>query len=378
MEFEKINRNGVSPMYEQVKKTILEKVKQGDYKPGEMIPTERELCEKTGVSRHTVRKAISELVEDGYLFRVQGHGTFVYDEDNIPLDLEHSTVGVILPLSEGEYDREILRGVDEIIKENEFSLTFSSSGDNSESEEKSIKRLLKRGVDGFVIMPAADEQDKNIIKRLKAEGIPFVLVDRKISNCETDCVMSSNTEGGYLATKHLIELGYERIAFVQDVKSEISSIKDRFQGYKQALEEYDIEFEQNLHLILENQEKEIQKNIYQFIKLEKPEAIFAHNDKNALRIYKVCREKGINIPGELSLVGYDNIEAGKHLETPLTTVAQYPYEMGKLAAERLLERIKAQKGEGREYYKQIYYPVELKVKESTCPANEMKKNRKFV
>ncbi|MFW5985695.1 MAG: GntR family transcriptional regulator [Halanaerobiaceae bacterium] len=368
MEFNKISRNGIKPLYKQIKELILENIKEGNLSEGEMLPTERILCEKTGVSRHTIRKGVSELVEEGVLYRVQGKGTFVFEESGLSsYETESNTIGVILPLnSDGGYERKILNGIDEIIRKNDFNLNFSASNDVFDIEKKSIKKFIAEGVAGLIIMPTEEQEDSEMIKKLKRDNIPFVLVDRKVPGFDMDCVMSSNTDGGYKATEHLIKRGHQKIAFVQGREMNLSSLKDRFEGYKKALSDYGIPYNKKMRLVFDSYVEEKMRNkIYQFIKQKSPEAVFALNDDIALKVYKVCRQNDIEIPEQLSLVGFDDIEAGKHIEVPLTTVAQYPCEMGKLAARRLLEKLEKGTAGQPEIYKQIYYPVQLIIRKST-------------
>ncbi len=232
---ENLDRSKDVPLYKQVEGYIFEKIQSGIYLKGKVIPTERELSENFEVSRYTIRRAITELVYQGYLYRVQGNGTFVFDKEFGKRRKSNKIIGIIAPSFKEEYHVKIVNGVEEYAWENGYILAFSSSDEDFIKEAENIQRMKDSGVAGLIILPAEDQEDSTAISDLKSEKFPFVLVDRRLDDCETDCVMSDNIEGGYRVTEHLIKLGHEKIIFVKEVYSKISTIHDRVQGYKKAL-----------------------------------------------------------------------------------------------------------------------------------------------
>jgi GntR family transcriptional regulator of arabinose operon len=239
-----------------------------------------------------------------------------------------------------------------------------NSNNDYRKEAENIYRMKKEGVKGLIIMPAEDQKDSNAISDLKKEGFPFVLVDRRLQDCETNCVMSDNIEGAFSAVEHLIQLGHNKIAFLKNNYEQTSSIIDRIIGYKKAIEEYSI----NKKLIFSydsNSDRESKNNeIFKIIKENSITAILSMNDYVALDILKMCRNKDISIPNDLSLVGFDNLDLLKHLEVPMTTVAQHPFEIGSLAAEMLTEKISEEKE--TKFITQNFYPTNLIIRNSTC------------
>ena len=361
----KINRDLDKPLYQQVKDYILKNINNDKYPSGEVIPTERELSESFEVSRYTVRRAITELVHAGYLYRVQGKGTFVYDGQHGRGKTNHNIIGVIAPTFEEEYYIKIINGIEKYIWDFGYTLAFSSSNDDYVREAENIQRMKENKIAGLIILPAEDQEDSTAISDLKSEDFPFLLIDRRLDDCETDCVMSDNIKGGYLAAEHLIKLGHEKIAFVKEEYSKTSSIHDRILGYKKALKDYGIEFNPDLVFSI-NKEKQnretIFKNIHNFIKKQKPTAIISIHDYLAINyLLKVCADKNIKVPKDISIVGFDNLEAGKHLSTPLTTVTQYPDKIGANSARLILDKVENE----TDLIHQIYCPVDLISREST-------------
>jgi GntR family transcriptional regulator, arabinose operon transcriptional repressor len=366
MDADVINRNINKPIYKQIEDVILTGIKNDKYKAGEVIPSERELSEKLNVSRYTIRKAIEELVNKGYLYRKQGNGTFVYGKE--PSKARKSNqIGVILPYQKG-VGTEIMQGIEMAVQETNYRLTVFNSSNDTVKEVEGIQMMKKEGVDGLIIYPADGQKDSNIISDLKRERFPFVLIDRRLQYCETDCVMSDNIEGAYQGTEYLIKLGHERIAFITN-EFIFSSIEDRILGYKSALNRHEIGFDNELLFSYKEglDRKEINTRLYDFINAKKPTAIFALHDTIALDIVKMCRERDISIPEDLSLICFDHTDIVKHLEVPLTTVIQLTKEIGYKAVKLLIDKIS---NKNNKTIQQIYFPTEFIIRGSCIKRNK--------
>ncbi|MDN5343467.1 GntR family transcriptional regulator [Oceanotoga sp. DSM 15011] len=362
-----INEN--KPLYIQIKEYILQRIKDGTYKPEEVIPTERALCSELDVSRQTVRRAIQDLVYEGYLYRVQGAGTYVFDK-KLNESKKSNNIGVILNRTADELESKLLSGIESYIEKHGYTLTFMNSNEDYRKEAENIQKLKNNGVAGIIIMPSENQQDSSAISDLKDENYPFVLVDRKIKNCETDAVVSDNIDGAFQATKHLIDLGHQKIVFIKNRYTITSSIQDRITGYKKALKEYGFEDDEILFLSYNENEKnddQIYDEIYEYITKNKITGIVALNDYIGLLIVKMARKKNLKIPKDFSIVGFDNNEVVKHIEVPLTTIAQFPEKIGYHAAELLIQKINNKNSNdlSSRMVHQIYYPTKLIIRSST-------------
>lgn len=227
-----LNNNGL--LYKEVKQYILERIENGEFKTGESIPVERNLCKQLEVSRSTTRKAIQELVEQDYLYRVQGKGTFVSESPNSHQDF----IGIVLPNCNSNMEMKILNGIQKKIINTKYKMMFLDSKNDSNREAENIKQLKHNGAAGLIRLPALSEKHSITISNLKNEQIPFVLLDRKLKDCDTDSVMSDNKEAGFRAAEHLIKMGHKRIAFITHKFKEASSVNDRIVGYKRGLKEH--------------------------------------------------------------------------------------------------------------------------------------------
>ncbi len=361
-------------LYQTVKDYIVDKINKNEYKASEAIPAERELCKILDVSRYTVRKAIKELVKEGYLYRVQGNGTFVFDREHHHLQ-SNNFIGVILPQCKYEMEINILKGVQDILRENNYGLVFMDSENDYKIEAETIQTLKSEGAAGLIIEAAENQKDSTAISDLKSENFPFVLVDRQLRDCETDCVLSDNIEAGYQAAEYLIRLGHEKIAFIKHTSVHTSTIVDRIRGYRNALLDYGIDFESvytldagELFIEEDNLMKfnpEIINSLTEYLKGNGITAVITINDFTALDVFKICREADIKVPDQLSVISFDDLDIIKRLEVPLSTVAQPSRKIGRKAAEILVEKIKESGNEDRDYYTQIFYRTKL-IERSSC------------
>ena len=351
-------------MYQQVREYILQKIRDNAFPPGESITPERDLCKELNVSRSTVRLAIQDLVQKGYLYRVQGNGTFVFSKDQFSGKKERK-IGVILDYCDRELEARMLSGIEAGLAGRGYSLSYRSSGNDYKKEAENIQYFKNEGVMGLIILPAEDQRNSTTIADLQGEGFPFVLIDHRLQNLHTDCVMSDNIAGGYLATEYLIGLGHERIAFIKNRFTSTSSIEDRITGYRKAMDEYDLEIPEHAIFSYDSNQDEtaIYQQLHDYIAAHKPTAVVALHDYVALHILKMGKRHGLGVPEDLSVIGFDNLRFTKHLETALTTVAQFPVEIGQQAAGLLLSKLESA-AEPRELIRQIYYPVQLKERES--------------
>ncbi len=229
----------------------------------------------------------------------------------------------------------------------------------SQFSKNSIPRfLLENNVDGIIF---AGKVNQRYVRYVEEMGLPYIFADYDLSSKKVSAVMIDNVRGGEIATEHLISLGYKKIAFIGgDI--EHPSIRGRLEGYKMALERAGISCEENLCITDEpdtriiNGYKACEKLLAKF----KPEAIFAANDAMAIGCMRFLKEKGIKIPDEVAIVGFDDIEACIHIEPRLTTIRVDKEELGIMAIRRLVEMINSPEiGISR-----TYVPVELVVRES--------------
>lgn len=325
-------------LYTQLVRQLRAKIESGEWGPGARVPSEIELAREYGISRGTVRQAMVRLHSDGLLERAPGKGTYVANRTHVAQML----IGVVLPYESDMLALEILVGSEKAARQEGYHVIFSQTNDDLQIQTQDIQQMREKGVAGLVIFPATDiTQDETII-RLHAEGFPFVLVDRYFPDLDTDAVVVDNFDGAYQATRHLIELGHERIGFLTPGSLDTTSIHDRFEGYRQALADHHLAYDDTLfHLYkgLMQTDKGLTSLRTMLRSPKRPTAFFAVTDLLALRLLEAAQREQLDVPEDLSIVGFDDIQQASLISVPLTTVAQPRIEIGIRAAEVLIERI---------------------------------------
>jgi DNA-binding LacI/PurR family transcriptional regulator len=336
-----IDKSSPIPSYFQLQTWLSEQIQQGVFKINDKIPTEEELVQLTGLARATVRQAIQNLTNMGYLIRKNGLGTFVTIPQVSPPN--QIIIGIIVPDIRSGYAPELARGAEDEAARNKHSLILCSSDDLFVKAEFHANRLIENKVSGVIFVPTSSSDDKNkiIIKKFQDKNIPVVLADRTIHNYEIDHVTTDNFDGAYKLTKYLISKGHKKIAFVY---SNISGPERlRFEGYKKALAENQIPFKSSIVVSHSGpfNEEQFSKYAATILKQKKKiTAIFAAHDRIALTFYMIAREMNVSFPEDLSIVGYDDLQ----FETiSLTTMHQPIYEMGIESIKLINARIKGEK-----------------------------------
>lgn len=325
-------------------------------RPGSRLPSELDLAERYAISRGTVRQAMNVLVNEGLVERVAGKGTFVRGTDSAAAAL----IGVILPSVRDTLAIDILGGVEQTAKQHDYHVIFAQTEEQPEQQASDIRRMREQRVAGLILFPLTNLSHDPAVEDVVNDGIPVVLVDRYFPGLATDVVAVDNLGGGYLATRHLIELGHRRIGFVAAASMHTTSIRDRFEGYRRALAEHGLAYNarQLLYYPLEANPDDLAAYLRA---LERPSALFVSNDFTAMRVMRMAAELGIGVPENLALVGFDNIREAGELGIPLTTIAQSGRQIGKRACELLIARVE---NPGKPYQHE-FLPVELIVRRSS-------------
>jgi LacI family transcriptional regulator len=311
-------------------------------------PTQEDVARLAGVSRATVsyvinersggRIKISEETRQRVWAAVKELG---YQPNVLARSLrrgETNTIGVIVPDSANPFFAEVARGIEDTGFEQGYSVILCNSDGDLDKELLYTSVLAEKQVDGILFV-AAGESAENI-RALQARRIPVVVVDRAIPDTDVDSVLTRNARGGWLATRHLIDLGHRCIGCIVG-PSDLTPSAERVTGYQQALGEAGIHVDETLIAKGDFQFESGHRAMRQFLAMrDPPTAIFACNDLMAVGAIGVAVEMGWMVPADLSVVGFDDVRLASFGNPPLTTVVQPKYEMGVMAATMLLERMR--------------------------------------
>ncbi|MBC7217460.1 MAG: LacI family DNA-binding transcriptional regulator [Candidatus Caldatribacterium sp.] len=273
-------------------------------------------------------------------------------------------IGLVLPNIMNPFFLSILKGVEDAAIDNGYVVVFCESDNKKRKESTYFQIFEERWVDGVIFSGVDnDSEEERYIRSLHERGIPVVLIDREIEGYFTNAVMIDNKGAAFSATTYLLELGHKKIATIVGPQK-IRIFAKRFEGYKLALEKYGVKLDPKLvveeDLSVEGGSRAIQKLLSQGLTFT---AVFAHNDLMAIGCMKELQRNGIAIPGDVSVVGFDDIPLALLVTPSLTTVAQPAYEMGVEAVSLIKKSIEG--GGGME--SKVILPTKLVLRESVAP-----------
>ena len=338
-------------VYGAMEDDLMRQIRSGALGAGDCILSENELSRKYNISRVSVRRGIARLAQKGLLRRAPGKGTFVTGPDGEEVSTGRATLSFIVPDIEDIFISELHRGMEEACGKMGYEVIVQSCDCRPEKENQRLMRLKDQPVGGAVIFPNWGRFNTDAIFYLKQNNVPFVLIDRYFRDIDADYVVVDNLKGACDAVGHLVKLGHKRIAHLCGVPC--TANEDRCEGYKQGLAKAGICYDPGLvrqiapdHTSGSSRFEPDDVGGYvetkKILALKKrPTAIFAGNDYLAIGALKAIKEAGLRVPKDIALVGFDDLKISALLETPLTTVRQPKREMGKKAAEILIEKIKA-------------------------------------
>ena len=367
-----ISSDSYIPKYEQLKRILRQKIKSKEYKLGQAIPSMQQMPDIFKVSKHTVIRAVTDLVQEGLLYKEQGRGTFVKEIATRKSKKKNAKIiSFIVHNIRDYFISEICRGVESAAREKGYHVIISNSDCSIEKETENIRRLEETNASGAIIYPFGRENAEEIFK-LKQDNYPFVLVDMFFKDIKTNHVVVDNSKGGFLAVKHLTDLGHTRIGFIGFLES--STGFGRFEGYKEAISRTGIAYDDNLvidiphNIALETIGREEEKvgrqgEIDRLLNLkDRPTAVFCGNDFTAIGVIKRLQELGLRVPEDIAVVGFDDLPISSMISVPLTTVSQPKYEIGKVACEILINKIE---GNASSELKEIVLDTKLIVRDSS-------------
>lgn len=331
--------------YRLVQENVRQRILTGEWAAGAKIPSERELEKDLQISRLTVSKGLSHLVAEGLLVRRRGLGTYVSDPSG-GVATGRKLVKFISPVGRDEGRPSVRHGILEGMYEALASQGFHVGVDFYRRAIEQVYRL-KQDSDpshaGFVIWYEAGNENLDELMRLRKDGYPFVLVDAHPMDLAADHTATDNGHGGRAVVEYLADLGHKRIGYVSRATHR-SSLRDRQAGFLQGLLGRGLPFDSSSVVTLkgwgEEALLEVPAAIDAFLTLpNRPTALFFCNDDLAFAAMDYLQSRGVRVPEDMSIVGFDDVDRAAYNTIPLTTVHQDFFEMGKASAEILLRRL---------------------------------------
>jgi GntR family transcriptional regulator, arabinose operon transcriptional repressor len=336
------------PKYQQIYNALHGEIVGGTVKSGERLPSEAELVKTFGASRITVSRALRDLQQAGLIERRAGSGTYVLGTRRHPR-AQALSFGLLVPeLGETEILEPICQGIANAPAAREHAIVSGGVANGPEHKEEiawaRCRQYIDRRVAGVFfapleLTPGKDAANSRITAALKKAGIPIVLLDRPVQpygwRDDHDLVGIDNRRAGYRITEHLLRAGSRRLAFASLLNA-APTVDARRAGYHEALHRYGAPVEAGLTLEVDPEDRE---RVRRFMVEEHPDAIVCANDRTAALVMQTLLSLGCAIPGDVRIVGIDDVPYASLLPVPLTTLRQPCHEIGVAAMAAMLDRV---------------------------------------
>lgn len=308
--------------------------------------TLKEIASNFGVSISTVSKAINdsheisqELKKKIQEFAREHH----YVPNQIALSLlKKSTknIGVIVPNILNYFFTQVFYGIESTANQRGYHIISCTSNESFLKEVKTMELFGTGTVDGVILSLSEETQAKNDIQHLTEfmdTQIPLVMFDRVAESIDCDKVIVDDLEAGYKTTKYLFETGCKKIAIVSTIfNSSVGAL--RIEGYKKALEEESVTYDDRLNVKV-NKEDDLELLMSFLLDHDGIDAIIALDEMTAVDVLNILKSKNIEVPGQISIIGFTNGRLSKYVSPALTMVSQHGKYIGELTANILIDRI---------------------------------------
>jgi DNA-binding LacI/PurR family transcriptional regulator len=278
------------------------------------------------------------------------------------------TIGVIVPDLAYHFFASVIKGIEEEAIARGYSLLLTQTSELYERELTNVQNLSRGQVEGFIVSISQETTDFEHLKRLQRKGIPLVFFDRDADEINVPKVMVDNVGAAYEATKHLIENGSKRIAFLAG-PSNVTVSNLRQSGYEKAIQDSGLILDESLVVHGNyNLEQAIELTNELFELKNPPDGLVVVSDRLALGAIAALRKKNIRIPEDVAIVSFNDEPICSIVTPTLSSVAQPTFEMGKMAITLLINQIENPDGIGKPEVK--VFKTELKIRESSLRVNK--------
>ncbi|WP_405222214.1 LacI family DNA-binding transcriptional regulator [Dokdonia sp. Asnod1-B02] len=333
------------------------------------------IAKELDVSISTVSKALrdsAEISEDTRQKIKAFAKLYNYKPNNIALSLKNRktrTIGIIIPQIVHHFFTTVIRGVEQMAREHNYNVIITLSNNDFDKEVLNMELLANGSTDGFILSLSKETMQKDDFRHLTEaidQGMPVVMFDRIVDEIPCDKVLIDDREGAKLGVNHLIRTGCKKIAIIT-TDDYITIGKLRTKGYIEALESAGIKIDTDLILKLDaidDLSDKTMARIKHFLKGKDIDGVFTINEIFAVTAAKYIMEAGKSIPNDVGIVSFSDGELSKHFVPSLTTVSQHGEQMGRKAAELLINKLERPEEEIEEYTT-AYIETSLVEREST-------------
>jgi LacI family transcriptional regulator len=281
------------------------------------------------ISKETKEKVIALAKELNY--QPNPHASFLRKHNS-------NTIAVIIPEIANNYFTLAINGIESVAHEKGYHVIIYLSYEDAAREMAFTRHLHSGRADGVLISVSSTTTDYAHLHDLQNKGLPIVFFDRVCEGFDTAKITTDDYQSGYVATKHLIDQGCKRIAHLA-ISTSLSIGSKRAQGYLQALHDHGVMTDESFLIECVNDtalDTELIKDLFLHIK---PDGIFAAVERYAITCYELCEELGLNIPKDVKIISFSNLQTASLLNPSMTTITQPAFEIGREAASILLKKL---------------------------------------
>lgn len=314
--------------------------------------TIKDIAKALGLSTSTVSRALRgsyEISPETKKLVLEYAEKINYRPNPIALSLKERrsrSIGVVVTEIANNFFSQAINGIESIAYNRGYHVIISQTHESWERENVTIQHLASRSVDGLLISLSNETTDLSQLKQLHEKGLPMVFFDRVTDEIVTHRVTANNFKGAYDSTLHLIKQGCRRIAHVTN-SPHLSITRERLEGYKKALDENNIAFDEKLVQYCHHGGMiyaEIEEAVARLLKSkQRPDAVLAASDRITTSSLKAFRDAGVKVPEEIALIGFSNTNMAELINPPLSAVRQPAFDMGQVATELLIQIIESKR-----------------------------------
>ncbi|MBN8858366.1 MAG: LacI family DNA-binding transcriptional regulator [Sphingobacteriales bacterium] len=335
--------------------------------------TIKDIAKRLGISASTVSRALrgSTEINDETKKLVQELAKELnYTPNPIALSLKEKktkVLGVIVPEIANYFCSAVIAGIEDYAYAKGYHVIIFQSHEKYDREIMNIRLLQSRRIDGLIISVSNETKNGKHIQEVIDTGIPVVMFDRICNEVDTPRVVTDDEGGAYLATCHLIEQGYTKIAHVS-MATHLSVTKNRMKGYMEALKEHGIPFQKKWIVSCDFNAKNIKKTVEKLFKSDpKPDAILAAAERIAIRSFEVLKEMKLRIPEDVALAGFFDNPVSRFIDPPLTSIHQPTFDIGQSAVRLLIEMIESNSLQHQFKTIELKTTIDIRASSLRCP-----------
>lgn len=333
-------RKRMKPLYQIIYDDLHMKIQSGEYKAGDVLPTENQLCAIYNVSRITATRALNELKQHGFIERKKKKGSVVLPVSYMYKPMAQN-IAVVFSYFDN-YETKIANALTPFAQKKNCSIMLFDTQHSKEKEREVLKYLLSQKIIGLIVWPITRSSNLDIFCQFALNNVPMCFMDYSSYGIKAPCICSDNYDGMYNITKHLISLGHRYIAYYPYKDNFLPTEEERFSAYCRAIIKNGAVLDPDYFIPMpDNIKNSTTENIPYFsycaetairhiLSLNlRPTAVVCVNDATAVHMIEQAKRHGLRVPEDLSVTGFDNVALA--IQKEITTVSQDFGEMAKLA-----------------------------------------------